>query len=718
MGVRTRASVRSASRKARRRANASLPPSERVGFKQLGRRVGVLDPEQVEAGLVHPATADLYFDAAERCMHTYSAITNHAVHVLGGVSLSEEERQILTLGDNFVPTPTDCDLGPIVKSALEQFTRRCRLADYFTLYAYGACTCCPDVPHQHRDPLHPLSWAPRPSNSSWEPPQHSLAVELAYKSFGGWLEQQLEVAANPTSDPGDRTTNVPSSFRKLVSELRSRGVIARPADKNLGTCVLPLSWYRQMLWTHLSDVSTYVPVAGDPEELLRDWCARVKVSLTSLLGMSPAQVDVLLKDCRLPRFYCIYKLHKATQAKPYASRPITGACSSPTRVISDVLVQLLSPLTSGDGWTLKSSYEFVRHIESNTIQIPGSAYLLACDVESLYPNMDCERTIEWTIDRFKLYHRITADCEAVATLRQLLNMVLYDNLFEAPGASDDVDGGVFRQVSGIPMGVSVAVILANIYCGRALRPVFDAFHREGLGKVIYRRGYIDDVFGIVDCTAANLGVLCSRLNSACPGIKLTVDASLHQVTFLDVTVFKGMRWACSGCFLLDTKVYVKPLNAHLYIPYSSFHPRSALTGFISGEARRYICLCSNPFDALEQSRLFVQHLQARGYPLSVIIPQLCKVQYNRRLEYLKLEPGPDSGSGSVPVLGQRRLVPFILPYTPATQSWSVQSALVSHFGTLTPHLRPMVVWKNWKNMQQTLGIHWPRSRPQHPPVAT
>ena len=130
---------------------------------------------------------------------------------------------------------------------------------------------------------------------------------------------------------------------------------------------------------------------------------------------------------------------------------------------------------------MKSSYEFVRHIESNTIQIPGSAYLLACDVESLYPNMDCERTIEWTIDRFKLYHRITADCEAVATLRQLLNMVLYDNLFEAPGASDDVDGGVFRQVSGIPMGVSVAVILANIYCGRALRPVFDAFHREGLG---------------------------------------------------------------------------------------------------------------------------------------------------------------------------------------------------------------------------------------------
>ncbi len=66
------------------------------------------------------------------------------------------------------------------------------------------------------------------------------------------------------------------------------------------------------------------------------------------------------------------------------------------------------------------------------------------------------------------------------------------------------------------------------------------------------------------------------------------------------------------------------------------------------------------------------------------------MQYNRRLdsEYLKLEPGPDSGSGSVPVLGQRRLpvVPFILPYTPATQSWSVQSAqaLVSHFGTLTP----------------------------------
>ncbi len=58
-----------------------------------------------------------------------------------------------------------------------------------------------------------------------------------------------------------------------------------------------------------------------------------------------------------------------------------------------------------------------------------------------------------------------------------------------------------------------------------------------------------------------------------------------EVTFLDVTgtVFKGMRWACSGCFLLDSKVYyvkLQVLNVHhchlyytYYISYPSFHPR-------------------------------------------------------------------------------------------------------------------------------------------------
>ena len=58
---------------------------------------------------------------------------------------------------------------------------------------------------------------PRPSNSSWEPPQHSLAVELAYKSFGGWLEQQLEVAANPTSDPAILVTAPPMSLVVFAS---------------------------------------------------------------------------------------------------------------------------------------------------------------------------------------------------------------------------------------------------------------------------------------------------------------------------------------------------------------------------------------------------------------------------------------------------------------------------------------------------------------------
>jgi hypothetical protein len=51
------------------------------------------------------------------------------------------------------------------------------------------------------------------------------------------------------------------------------------------------------------------------------------------------------------------------------------------------------------------------------------------------------------------------------------------------------------------------------------------------------------------------------VDHACSGFKY------HQleVTFLDVTVFKGMRWACSGCFLLDSKVYyvkLQVLNVH------------------------------------------------------------------------------------------------------------------------------------------------------------
>ena len=176
-----------------------------------------------------------------------------------------------------------------------------------------------------------------------------------------------------------------------------------------------------------------------------------------------------------------------------------------------------------------------------------------------------------------------------------------------------------------------------------------------------------------------------------------------------MSISKGARCTRSGDVLLasDRKVYAKPNSLHPYIPYTSGHPRGALTGFISGEARRFVCLCTDVEDARSQCLTFAQALQARGYPLDVIVSQLSKIDYNRRMVYLKLAPAPSPSPdpfapAPAPALNART-VAFVVPYTPTSAGWGIGDALRSCFEAV-PHLAPVLAWRNASNLQRTLGL--------------
>ena len=280
-----------------------------------------------------------------------------------------------------------------------------------------------------------------------------------------------------------------------------------------------------------------------------------------------------------------------------------------------------------------------------------------------------------------------------------------DNMFVVPAFGKDGSSVVYTQQHGIPMGLSVCVIIANIFVGNIFGPVFRKAHREGIVFVHLARGYVDDGFGIVTGSPKGISTLQAGLNAAHPSISVTIVCSPTHAVFLDMSISKGARWTRSGGVLLDCKVYAKPNSLHLYIPYTSSHPRGALTGFISGEARRFVCLCTDVEDARSQCLTFAQALQARGYPLDVIVSQLSKIDYNQRMVYLKLAPAPiPSPDPSVPVPAlNARTVAFVVPYTPTSAHWGIGDALRSCFEAV-PHLAPVLAWRNASNLQRTLGL--------------
>ena len=142
------------------------------------------------------------------------------------------------------------------------------------------------------------------------------------------------------------------------------------------------------------------------------------------------------------------------------------------------------------------------------------------------------------------------------------------------------------------------------------------------------------------------------------------------------------------------------MNKHLYIPYTSFHPRSALSGYIFGEAQRIIINSSSRGNALVAVERFAGRLRQRGYPLDIIIKQLSKAKYSSRSLYI---------DSNVVIKSDTRVSPLVLPYRPEFRYLNLNQLFSEHLPPLDyPHLAPIVSWSNCSNLQALLKLHWPK----------
>ena len=78
--------------------------------------------------------------------------------------------------------------------------------------------------------------------------------------------------------------------------------------------------------------------------------------------------------------------------------------------------------------------------------------------------------------------------------------------------------------------------------------------------------YLDDCFIILNIsiiTPENLLILFNSLNI---NIKFTLNKNSHSISFLDILIIKDNT-------NIETDIYYKKTNNHLYLNFKSFHPR-------------------------------------------------------------------------------------------------------------------------------------------------
>ena len=95
--------------------------------------------------------------------------------------------------------------------------------------------------------------------------------------------------------------------------------------------------------------------------------------------------------------------------------------------------------------------------------------------------------------------------------------------------------------------------------------------------------------------------------NAFPGLTWDFSERAKTIDFMDMTI------SINKSNKIETTLFEKRLNLHLYIPPHSAHPPGLLPGIVYGTLFRIFTLCSDNEDKLQRTKVFFKRLIARGY---------------------------------------------------------------------------------------------------------
>ena len=463
--------------------------------------------------------------------------------------------------------------------------------------------------------------------ASWTPPPFYFkksGTRFAFNVNGYYdphLEKDLRHLHTRLKDTlSDFVDNVRAPGRPALSRLQLqlvRDFAQRPditiqnADKGLGLSVMDTDWYLSKGEALLS--TGYEPLTfAEAQTLIKQtWSTQHKALVTEKVVLQTRNFIESKPPLThsIPVLYLMPKLHKT----PVGVRPIVAGhsfCFTPAAIVLD---KLLSFAFSDSTVILSDSATLIRKLESTEIT-DASCFLASADISNLYGEIPLDEL-----------HTVALSAIAKTSdpwLKHLLTGVLHCNVIE-------FNTKLYRQTTGVAMGSPFGPTAANLFLHAKIDHLLTS--TALFPEIMYVFRYLDDVFFILKGTT-DIADFKTRLNGLHPAMKFTLETSDTSCDFLDITVYKGNRFAQSS--LLDTRVFQKPMNKFLYIPYTSFHRKVTLTGFIGTEVRRFIRISSDELAFLDTLVFFVRNLRARGYPSTFIIDALEGIEYARRAEYL------------------------------------------------------------------------------------
>ena len=279
--------------------------------------------------------------------------------------------------------------------------------------------------------------------------------------------------------------------------------------------------------------------------------------------------------------------------------------NSCTRRLSEFLDSFLKRQAQLAASYVRDTKHFLQKIEEiKKDKLPDKAILVTMDVRALYTNIDHDEGVEACVEKLENRRKKSIPSE---TLGSLILLVLKSNAFRFGNL-------VYRQVMGTAMGTPMAPNYANLFMAKFEEKVITSYHASTGYKPLVWFRYIDDIFFIWTHGNEELDKFISYVDNYSDSkkmkstIKLEVNKSEKEVNFLDVCIR-----LVNGS--LTTSLFSKPTDAHLYLNYSSNHPKHVLDNIPKGQFIRIRRICSDKEDYYHHSQNLCNFFVERGFDL-------------------------------------------------------------------------------------------------------
>lgn len=406
---------------------------------------------------------------------------------------------------------------------------------------------------------------------------------------------------------GDYKKNISIPELETLSDLsRNNQLIFKPSDKGNSLVILNRLSYINGVLLHLGDDKVYSRLDNG---LKTQNIERITPFVNSLYAKK--FINKKEHGCLLPKidardriFYALPKIHKTKSCWPLPDvpplRPIVSDINSEFHNITKYIDSFLIPLANKHFSYIKNTTDFLDKIVGE--KVPRNAILASFDVTSLYTNMNINRTIAVVKRIFAKYQDKNRPDEI---LLQLLNYILHNVDFEFGGT-------YYQMTSGIGMGLSFSVSLANLYLIE-----LDIKAIKGFNNIIpflYFR-FLDDIFSYFNNSVEEIHEFTEYLNSLIPGIHITASLSRTSIPFLDTEIYK---FDVRDSSILLSKPHFKETATHYLLHKKSFHPKHTSIGVLKSQFLRIKRLSSTYTDYIFNVRLMSSVLKNLGYSTRIL----------------------------------------------------------------------------------------------------